>query len=139
MRDLQDALLRTGLPKAALETRRPAASNYVLTLKDLRRFEEVKSLLRKTIPVARRVLGEGHDTTLRMKWDYADVLCEDPAATLDDLNEAVTTIEETAQTARRVLGGAHPDTAGIERRLLKARAALRARGGDVEAMPPGDA
>ena len=107
-----------------------AASNYVLTLKDLRRFEEVKSLLRKTIPVARRVLGEGHDTTLRMKWDYADVLYADPDATLDDLREAVTTLEETARTARRVLGGAHPITVKIEHALPKARAALAAREGD---------
>ena len=50
-----------------------------------------------------------------MKWDYADVLYADPDATLDDLREAVTTLEETARTARRVLGGAHPLTAGIER------------------------
>ena len=61
---------------------RTAASNYVLTLKDLRRFEEVKSLLRKTIPVARRVLGEGHDITLRMRKVYARALYGDPAATL---------------------------------------------------------
>ena len=127
MRDLQDALLRTGLPKAALETRRPAASNYVLTLKDLRRFEEVKSLLRKTIPVARRVLGEGHDTTLRMKWDYADVLYADPDATLDDLREAVTTLEELERIARRVLGGEHPRTMRIDVDLRAARAALAAR------------
>ena len=131
MRDLQDALLRTGLPKAALETRRPAASNYVLTLKGLLRFEEVKSLLRKTIPVARRVLGEGHDTTLRMKWDYADVLYADPDATLDDLREAVTTLEETAPIARRVLGGSHPLTEEIDDELRNARAALAAREGDL--------
>ena len=32
----------------------------------------------------------------------------DDGATLDDLREAVTTLEETERTARRVLGGAHP-------------------------------
>ena len=32
----------------------------------------------------------------------------DPGATLDDLREAVATLEETAPTARRVFGGAHP-------------------------------
>ena len=115
------------------------AYNYAATLKDLRRFEEARSLMRKTIPVARRVLGENDDLTLSMRTTYARALYRDAAATLDDLREAVTTLEETARTARRVLGGAHPLTAGIERCLLKARAALRARGGDVEAMPPGDA
>ena len=50
------------------------------------------------------------------------------AATLDDLREAVTTLEATARVARRVFGGSHPYTEGIEDDLRhKARAALRAR------------
>ena len=48
-------------------------------------------------------------------------------ATLADLREAVTTLEETERTARRVLGGAHPLTDAIEDTLQNARAALRAR------------
>ena len=58
---------------------------------------------------------------------YAAALCQDPTATLDDLREALATFEETERTARRVLGGAHPTTAGIEDHLRNARAALRAR------------
>ena len=54
--------------------------------------------------------------------------CKHPAAaTLDDMHEAVTTLEEIERIARRVLGGAHPTTTGIEIALGKARAALRAR------------
>ena len=45
----------------------------------------------------------------------------------DDLREAVTTLEDTERIARRVLGGAHPTTTGIERDLRKSRAVLRAR------------
>ena len=41
--------------------------------------------------------------------------------------EAVTTLEDTERIARRVLGGAHPTTTGIERDLRKSRAALHAR------------
>ena len=52
---------------------------------------------------------------------------EDPAATLDDLREAVTTIEETERIARRVFGGTHPLTVDIEDELRAARAALNAR------------
>ena len=89
--------------------------------------DEAKSLLQKTIPVARRVLGEGHELTLTMRWLYAEALYEDPDATLDDLREAVTSLEETTRIARRVLGGAHPTTEGIEEELQDARAALRAR------------
>ena len=47
--------------------------------------------------------------------------------TLDDVREAVTTLEETARVARRVFGGANPITKGIEGTLQKARANLRAR------------
>ena len=83
--------------------------------------------MRKTIPVARRVLGERHESTLRMRTLYARVLSEDPAATLDDLREAVTRLEELAPIARRVMGGAHPTTTGIDDHLQVARAALRAR------------
>ena len=49
----------------------------------------------------------------------------DPIATLDDLREAVTTIEDTERIARRVLGGAHPIVQMSERSLENARAALR--------------
>ena len=103
-------------------------------LESFGRYEEAKSLLRKTVPAARRVLGEGCDTTLRMRWSYAWVLYENPAATRDDLREAVNTLEELAPIARRVLGGAHPIAAGIEDELRNARAALRAR-----ETPPTDA
>ena len=79
-------------------------------------------------PVARRVLGNNnYDMTLRMSAVYANALYNDPSATLDDLRESVTTLEETAPIARRVLGGAHPLTKVIECILGNARAALRAR------------
>ena len=51
----------------------------------------------------------------------------DPAATLDDLHEAVSMFEETERTARRVLGGAHPITDGMVKELRIARLVLRAR------------
>ena len=47
--------------------------------------------------------------------------------TLDDLREAVTTLEDAEQTGRRVLGGANPITELIEFALRNARAALHAR------------
>ena len=94
---------------------------------NLKRFEEAKSLLRKTLPVARRVLEEGNNLRIRIRWNYARVLYEDDGATLDDLREAVTTLEDTERTARRVLGGTHPVTKGIGCHLQTARATLRAR------------
>ena len=56
----------------------------------------------------------------------AEALYSDGGAALDDLREAVTTLEETERTARRVLGGAHPTTSAIEEPLQHARARLRA-------------
>ncbi len=104
-----------------------AALNYASSLSELQRFEEAKALLRKTLPVARRVLGGKDRLTLKMRWTYAQSLYLDAGATLDDLREAVTTIEDTERTARRVLGGAHPDAVGIETSMQNARAKLRAR------------
>ena len=77
--------------------------------------------------MARRVLGESHDLKLRMRVNYAMALYVDTSATLDDIREAVTTLEETSRTARRVLGGAHPEVVGIETSLRYARLVLRAR------------
>ena len=110
------------------------ADNYAVALSDLGRFEEAKSLIRKTMPVARRVLGESDQLVLGMRQNFALTLYQDPAATLDDLREVVTTLEDTERTARRVLGGAHPTTKEVKKRLQKARTALRAR----EAQAPGD-
>ena len=100
-----------------------AATNYADSLKILGRFEEAKALLRKTIPIARRVLGEGNELGLGMRMNYAVALYRDPSATLDDLREAVTTLEDTERIARRVLSGAHPLTTSLEDDLQDARAA----------------
>ena len=59
-----------------------------------------------------------------MRGNYAKALYKDPSATLDDLREGVTTLEEIEPTARRVLGSAHPLTAGIERSLRAVQAAI---------------
>ena len=64
---------------------------------------------------------------LKMRRLYAEALYRDDSATLDDLHEAATTLEESAQTARRVFGGEHPLTAEIEKSLQKSRATLRGR------------
>ncbi len=105
-----------------------AANNYAYSLVGvLQRFEEAKALLRKVIPMARRVLGDTHGVTLNMRENYARALCDDPDATLDDVREAVTTIEDAERIARRVFGGSNPVTTAVEKTLRGARAALRAR------------
>ena len=104
-----------------------AANKYATSLVELQHFEEARSLLKKTMPMARRVFGECHLETLRLRWNYAQSIYFNAGATLDDLRVALTTLEETAPTARRVLGVTHPLTAGIDGSLPIVRAALRAR------------
>ena len=122
------------------------ANNYAMNLLDLRRFEEVKPLLRKMLPVAQRVLTDSHLITLKMRCCLAMALHDDPSATLDNFREAVTTLEDVGRIARRVLGGEHPFVEITELRLRNARATARARelnvsslADELEAMTPGDA
>ena len=95
-------------------------------------FEEAKAFFRTVVPIARRVLGEGHDLTLTIRINYTRALYEDPDATLDDLREAeTTTLVETERTARRILGSAHPLVDTVEQgmrdfRELRAIHELRA-------------
>jgi hypothetical protein len=61
-----------------------------------------------------------------MRKNYAKALYKADGARLDDLREAVTTLEEAEPIARRVLGGAHPLTEGMEEDLRDAEAVLHA-------------
>jgi len=96
-------------------------------LVDMRRYEEAKSLLRRTMPVARRIIGENDETTIRLTWQYGQILHRNDATqqtTLDEIRASVAMLGKLARTARRVLGGAHPVVAGIEESLGQSRAAL---------------
>ena len=79
------------------------------------------------MPAARRVLGENNAMTLCFRKMNAMALYEDAGATLNDLREAATTLEDLERTARRVLGGAHPRIREFEAALRAARATLDAR------------
>ena len=103
------------------------ANNYALNLHHMRRFEEVRSLLRKTMPVARRVLGELHRLALKMRWLYARALYMDKGVSLDDRREAVATLESVANSWKRVFGQAHPETPMVQGALKHARGALAER------------
>ena len=63
---------------------------------------------------------------LRLRWTYGQTLYRDTGSSLDELREAVTTLEEIERIARRVFGGAHPLAMQMENDLKKARAKLRA-------------
>ena len=104
-----------------------AAVNYATSLEKVKHREEAKALMLRTIPVARRVLGESHEFTIKMRWCYTAALCNDPGATLNEFREALTTLEDIERIARHVVGGANPITMRIVALLRDARAVLRAR------------
>jgi len=110
-----------------------SAINLASSLLRLERDQEAKTLLRRTILVARRAFGEVDMLTLKLRWTYAVALYRDVnRATLDDLREAVAMLEELERTSRRVLGGAHPMVGAIETCLQDVRPLLRAH----EALSP---
>ena len=77
-----------------------------------------------------------HNTSSKIvRQNYALALYQSDGATLDDIREAVTTLEETERIARRVLGGAHPETEYIADELREARGVLSAH----ETPSPGPA
>jgi hypothetical protein len=106
-----------------------AANNFANSFGQLQRFKEVKALMRKTIPVAQRNFGEGTELTLQLRVNYTAALYMDDGATLDELREAVSTLEEIERIARRVLGGGHPTAVRMVRSLQQARAVLTLRVG----------
>ena len=132
-RDVYAGKLRT-LGQGKIETLMEA-SNYAYLLGNLRRFEEARLLLLKVLPVARRVLGDSNEITLRMRVVYGETLYMDDGATRNDLCEAVDTLDDSARTARRVFGGAHRFTVAIDDALRNARSALSARDNILRDFP----
>ena len=92
-----------------------AANNYASSLGILQRFRRSQETVAQNDARGATRSRESHEFTLKMRKIYAGALCKnDAAATLDDLREAVTTLEDVERTARRVLGGAHPATSNAE-------------------------
>ena len=56
-----------------------------------------------------------------------EALYKDDGATLDEVREVMTTLEDAERIARRVLGNLHPTTEGMRRDMQVVRAALAAR------------
>jgi hypothetical protein len=95
-----------------------------LVAKQSPRFE---ARWRFMLTTSQPALPYSRSRTIGMRGNYARALYRDPNATLDDIREAVTILEEIAPTARRSLDGAHSLLSNILKSLRYARAALRAR------------
>ena len=88
-----------------------------IDMASLARFEQA--------PSERVVKRSANEAAVSM---VGENLCPFPAnRTRDDAQFLASLIEESERVARRVYGGAHPLTSGIEHALRNARAELRAR------------
>ena len=92
------------------------ANNYAMHLIDARRFKEAKKILRKRIPVARRVLGPEHDLTMSMREDLCRATLDGDSAA-NEKREALRTLEDTVGLMRRVLGAQHPEAQRAQKTL----------------------
>ena len=92
------------------------ANNYAMVLLSLERVEEAKRMLRKVVPVARRVLGTEHELTLSMREDLSRAIL-DGGSSANEKRQALQRLEDTVAVMRRVLGPAHPDTINAQEKL----------------------
>ncbi len=89
--------------------------------------------------MARRVLTDSHEITLKMRWTLAMALHDDPSSTLDDVREAVETLESVIRFWKRVFGNLHPETQKVQNALDIARMKLaraRAAASNKSKPPP---
>ena len=87
------------------------------------------ALVRGGVRYRRGGFPRGRDAGAALRNNYARALFLDTNAALDDLREAVTTLEELERIARRVCGSVHPLVVDINSSLLLSRVALRVREG----------
>ena len=93
-----------------------------------RNFARQTKMILTTCAACAAPLAHDAPRCVRCWTRYCNATCQKGGAgTLDDVREAVETLENTERTARRVLGGAHPIAEVIEQSLRRARAALAAR------------
>ena len=87
---------------------------------DLRRFEEAKSLLRKTIPVARRVFGGESGRVLSLREDLCRATLAGDSSSKEK-RKALQMLEDTVAALRRLFGLLHPETQRAQGLLEKWR------------------
>ena len=82
---------------------------------------EAKELLRKVLPLSRRVQGDDDLQTLKMQLTYGDCLATALDATPEDFLEAEKLLDTVERRYRRIFGENHPFTTQCQDRLRRAR------------------
>jgi hypothetical protein len=103
------------------------ALDLAITLREADKNADAKSFLRGRVLIADRFLGREKMLSLRLRWVYANSLTDSADATIDDLVEAVETLESVAKSWKRVMGERHPETVKVLNASKSAREKLRLR------------
>ena len=101
-----------------------AVENLSVDLIKAGKFREAQSILSKVIPIARQKLGAENDVTLQLRSVRAQTLFQPDDATRNEVNEAITTLEELVPVVRRVFGKTHPKVRLFQGTLDAAKAKL---------------
>ena len=102
------------------------AISVSLMLSKLGRYAEMADFVRPETALARRVLGDEHEITLRLRYHYAQGRLEGAAATgisLADFAEAKADIEDVHLRTKRIFGASHPLTYHTTQLLARFRSA----------------
>ena len=73
------------------------------------------------LPLVERVLGSAHEVTLRLYLSLGQAIYRNPFSSRDDIVEAVAILKDNAQTAKRILGPAHPAIENFKVHITLAR------------------
>ena len=121
---------RNGFTEGTLTT----ALNISMILCDTERYSEAAAFSSKGVGESTRLLGFDHDITLRLRSNYAMAIYMDPYSSLQDLTNAVETMENVLRVRRRVFGDC-PRTTSDTWKTEAARAILAERTSERRETP----
>ena len=84
------------------------------------------SLMRETIPKARKYFGADSDIMLRLTSTLGNAICLNEASSLDDLAEAEKLFSDNLRKSTRLHGSNHPTTAQLAHQLKSAHELISA-------------
>ena len=97
-----------------------AALNLANSLIDNEHFAEARTLINETLPIARRICGDAHDTTLGLRFLLPrSIILNLDISTQEDLRGAKEELEDLLRTTRRIFGQSHPRV-GLVKKLIEA-------------------
>ena len=90
------------------------------SLIDDEHFAEARTLINETLPIARRICGDAHDTTLGLRFLLPrSIILNLDTSTQEDLRVAKEELEDLLRTTRRIFGQSHPRV-GLVKKLIEA-------------------